>query len=468
MNPFGPSITAVTADETAVRRSALGAGRSISLFAAAASALFFAGCATYRPLPLPTGPDLTGASPLTVPAARLGLPGLAPHPINPGRPLDETSVIILAVLNNPELKARRLEAGVAKAQLLEAGLLPDPQISGSLSRSATHGGYSLGLAEDIRALITRPHALAAARARQRQVNLEILWQEWQVAARAEQLFIRSDADRRLQAVLTEDRDLMRARRRADAEALRRNEITAGTVSADLAALAAVETRLRRTELELNQTHHALAGLLGLNPDAPLRLGAPGRGRPISAATFRAAVAALPRHRADLLALKAGYQSREQRLREAILAQFPSLSAGVEQARSAEEGVRTIGLTVNLTLPLFNRNRGRIAVGRATRAELRQAYQARLDRAVVETDRVRKAIQIMERHDRALAHQVSELRRTARAAEQELRRGDLDLASALRMHADYVSAQAESIRSRAALEQARATLRILLALPFADR
>jgi hypothetical protein len=66
--------------------------------------------------------------------------------------------------------------------------------------------------------------------------------------------------------------------------------------------------------------------------------------------FQAAVTALPHHRADLLALQAGYQSQEQRLREAILAQFPAMSAGVEQARDPVEGISRVSDFRNLLRP----------------------------------------------------------------------------------------------------------------------
>ena len=83
--------------------------------------LMLSGCASYRPHPLPTAPDLARAPGLTVPAQQFWLPGLPPHSISP-EGLDETTVVMLAVFDHPDLKAARLQAGVANAQLLEAGL----------------------------------------------------------------------------------------------------------------------------------------------------------------------------------------------------------------------------------------------------------------------------------------------------------------------------------------------------------
>ena len=138
-------------------------------------ALFVSGCATYHPKPLPTAPDLAQVSVLTASASQFEVPGLKPHSF-PTNGLDETAIVTLAVFNNPDLKAARLQAGVADAQLLEAGLLPDPQVSGGLGQSTFHTGYSIGLSEDLQALITRGAAKAAAKAHGQQVNLEILWQ----------------------------------------------------------------------------------------------------------------------------------------------------------------------------------------------------------------------------------------------------------------------------------------------------
>jgi outer membrane protein TolC len=317
--------------------------------AALFGALLISGCATYHSKPLPTAIDLTRVPTLTIPASQFEIAGLKPHAF-PTNGLDETAVITLAVFNNPDLKTARLQAGVAGAQLLEAGLLPDPVVSGGLAQSALHTGYSIGLNEDIQALITRGAAKAAAKSHARQVNLDILWQEWQVAEKAREMFIQSLADDELQRVLASTRDLLSNRYRQDEDALKRNNITADMVSTDLTALAAADTQLRQLQLEINQNRHALDQLLGLKPDVQLHLVGRSASRPMSHGEFQAAVTALPHHRADLLALQAGYQSQEQRLREAILAQFPAMSAGVEQARDPVEGISRVSDFRNLLRP----------------------------------------------------------------------------------------------------------------------
>ncbi|HZT23545.1 MAG TPA: TolC family protein [Verrucomicrobiae bacterium] len=429
--------------------------------------LLVSGCATYHPQPLPTAPDLMRSPALTVPVSKLDLPGLKPHPLDPAKGLDETAVVTLAVLHNPDLKAARLQAGVAEAQLLEAGLLPDPVVSGGLSQSTLRTGYAVGLSEDLQALITRGAAKAAAQAQVRRVNLEILWQEWQVADRARELFIQTRADDELREVLAVSRDLLNERCQRDKTALQYGDVTAVTVSADLAALAEAQATLRQLQLQANQTRHELDQLLGLKPDTPIRLTGGSQIQPLSSAEFQAAVAALPRRRADLLALQAGYQSQEEKLREVILAQFPAISAGVEQAKSAEEGIHTVGLTVNVTLPLFNRNRGQIALQQATRALLWQTYQARLDQAVNQADQLWQAVRLMARQQADLQKRLAQLEKMAAAAERSFRLGNLDAGTYAGMELNFRTAQAEAIRLRAALERAEAALQLLLGLPLAS-
>lgn len=422
------------------------------------------GCAHYRPNPLPTAPDLQMMPQLTVPAKQFWLPGLEPHMVST-KGLDETTVMTLAVFNNPDLKAARLQTGVAKAQLLQAGLLPDPQFDVNFATSALDYGGVLGLSQQIQALLTRGAAKAAAHASVQQVNLNILWQEWQIAEQARELFIQARADSRLQSVLTSARAVLQDRYNRDQTAMQHGDETAGTVAADLYSLSNADTALRQLQIQINLNRHALNALLGLDPSIQLHLIGPIAVPALSQSEYNAAVVALPQNRADLLALQAGYQSQEETLRRAILAQFPALSAGVEFERDPVEGVNAIGPTVTLSLPIFNRNRGQIAIQRATRAVLRQTYQARLDATQSQADQVWQASRILARQLKDLDAQLPELEKTAAAARQSLRDYNLNAPLYVTLESNLLAKEAQEIRLRAALENARSALRMLLGLPF---
>ena len=77
-------------------------------------------CATYQPLPLDTHVHL-----------KHKLSELAHSGVRIDQPLSVYDVAVLAVENNPDLIATRTQRGVARAQVLEAGLLPNPSISAS-------------------------------------------------------------------------------------------------------------------------------------------------------------------------------------------------------------------------------------------------------------------------------------------------------------------------------------------------
>lgn len=435
-----------------------------SLLTVAILSLVLSGCAAYHAHPLPVAPDLMRTPQLTVPAKQFALPGLAPHCISP-RGLDVTTVVLLAVSNDPDLKAARLQAGVARAQMLEARLLPDPQLSAGFATSATNYGGDLGLSQDIQALITRGAARATAKTSAQQVNLNILWQEWQVAEKARELFIQLQSDEQLQSVLSATRNLYSSRYQRDRAAMQRGDETLSTVAADLTLLSNADTSLRQLQININLTRHGLNQLLGLQPNVRIHLNGSAALTPLSPSQFAADIAALPHRRADLLALQAGYQSQEETLRRAVLAQFPSVSAGVDLERDPVEGVNAFGPTVSITLPIFNRNRGQIAIQRATRAVLRQTYQAQLDTAVNQADQLWRATRIMAAQLNTLNAQLLRLKQTAAAAQQSFNRENLAPGLYINLETGFLSKQAEAIRLRAALNTAQSALRLLLGLPF---
>jgi len=430
-----------------------------------------AGCASYHPNPLPKGPDLAGkAADLKTPSAPLRIPGLPDHhTLDPADGLDRTETVLAAVLNNPDLRAARSKRGIERAQLLQAGLLPDPQLSGSLDHPTSNGpglvnGFSLGLAQDLQALITRGAARQARKQKVRKVDLNLLWQEWQVAERARSLFIEHRAQQRLQALYTRMRRLYARRYRSDKAALRRGDLTLPASAGDLSNLVDARSRLRKLARARNKTDHELRALLGLRPDAPLHLVGKAPVRPLDAAALHRATVALPHRRPDLLALRAGYASQEASVRQAILAQFPGIQVGINRAADTS-AVQTVGLTLAIRLPLFNRNRGHIAVERATRAHLRRTYQARLDQAVGKAHRVWQKSRLLARQLREVRERVPELAAMTRRVRRGFQAGDVSAATWTDLQSKLLAKRAEAVQLRASLGQARVALDTLLGMPL---
>src|SRR5205085_11643062 len=136
--------------------------------------------------PLPSEPNLAAAPDrLTVDPGRLRVAPLKTIRIDPADGFTPLEVAVLAVLNAPDLEAKRKAAGVGEAQVFQAGLLPDPQIATSfdlpISGPDTHPAYSVAPSIDIAGLLARAYARRAAKFTARAADLNLLWSEWSIA-----------------------------------------------------------------------------------------------------------------------------------------------------------------------------------------------------------------------------------------------------------------------------------------------
>jgi outer membrane protein TolC len=351
------------------------------LLAGLAAALL-AGCAVYHPLPLDAGRGPARVTDIEVPVASMPVPALRTYPFDPANGLDVTEVAMLAVANDPQLKTQRDAAGVAHAQAYAAGLLPDPQLNYEHDRPAagspqgTTTAYTAGLTFDLGNLITRSARVKSARAGAQQVDLDLLWSEWQAIAEARTLFDRMYFLRERAARLERERAALAPVQAAITRALHSGDLTYDVAGAGLNAAADAANQLGDAQRQLHQAEHDLHNLLGLDASVPLQLtGAPFTVEPDEGEVQRA-LSGMARRRPDLLALEAGYRAQDEKLRAAILAQFPAITVGFVKARD-NGNISSNGLSVSLSLPLFDGNRGNIAIERATRQQLHDEYAARL-------------------------------------------------------------------------------------------
>ena len=419
------------------------------------------GCATYADLPLDTGAGAAGVSQLTAPTSVMPLPALSTHRFDPADGLDVTEVAMLAVANSPDLRLKRDELGIARAQAFAAGLLPDPQLALSAdfprqSGTGISSAFSLGLSEDITALLTRSSRRAAARSQARQVNLDLLWAEWQTVAQARLLFDQVLNLRAQQARLEHERDALGTVGGYIHAALQAGNLTYDSASAGLNAEADVHKRLADTAIALHQARSDLHLLLGLAPTAKLDLvGAPWFRQP-TPAQVQTALDDLPRRRPDLLALQAGYQSQQAKLRSAILAQFPALSIGFNTARDTS-AVYTNGLSIGITLPLFDRNRGNIAIERATRQQLHDDYAARVLATRSDMQRITRDLATLDGQVATLSAHATQLDQARASAERAWQTGTLDWPTYLAIRSNALSADLDLL----GVQQERATQSIAL-------
>lgn len=425
-----------------------------------------AGCATYQPLSLQTKPRFPVDVPhLVVQSARMPLPELAAHRFDPSDGLDMTEVAMLAVANNPQLKVARDEAGIAHAQAFAAGLLPDPQLS--LTRDFPTNGttgntsaFNLGLSYDVNALLTHSAVKSAAQAAQRQTDLNLLWQEWQIVSQARLLFARNLGQQQLLAVLQKERALLFSRYQRTQHALAQGNLTVDAANADLAALQTLDTAINDLARQNATNRHDLNALLGLAPDMRLHLVGEVQLPPLDEAGLKPAMAQIGARRPDLLALQAGYESQEQRFRQAVLAQFPALNIGLTRARDTS-GLYTQGFGITLSLPIFNRNRGNIAIEQATRQRLHDEYQMRINSAAADIVRILEDQKLLEKQLQNVESGVDVLALAAANAEAAFDEGNIDSLAYTNLRTAWLAKQAEAITLKQTLLEQRVALLALI-------
>lgn len=358
-----------------------------SLFAGAlpvaALAAVVAGCARYKPMPLTSDAvnaaltvQIDAASTRPASVANESLPATTVDLRN-GLSPDEAAVV--AVVYNPTLRAERDRLSVSSAQLLQAGLLPNPQLTievdpvngGNTVDTVT--GWAVGLNWEVTALITHDAKVAAAKSGQSAVRLDVAWKEWQAAAAARlavfdlvalnQQLIEARA---VQDRLSENLRVMR-------QAVDRGHKTVVDLAAAETATDDARSAVLALEREAEHQRVTLARALGLPAERELRVqagvGLPSRIDVPDASTF---YESLEERRLDLVGLHRGYEGQESTLRAAVLAQFPKVSIGVLPA-SDTSNVHTMGVGATIDLPIFDRNQGNIAIERATRKQLFDEY-----------------------------------------------------------------------------------------------
>jgi outer membrane protein TolC len=406
-----------------------------------AVSFLLAACASYQPLPLKTRDEL-----------KHKLSELEHTGVRIDRPLSVYDIAVLAVENNPDLKATRTQRGVARAQVLEAGLLPNPSFSASYGfllnpPAALFDSFTIGITQDIQKSITLQGRLRTAQAAALQVDASILWEEWQLIGKARLLVFDLVELEKQHKVLMAYTAALRDRFERGRRALSEGNATLSTVAPDL--MTYNETRKDLNDLERDQEdkRHDLDALLGLAPEVMIPLQTQLQVLQVDGKAVMAALADLADRRPDLIALQLGYRSQDEKFRGAIVGQFPALTFGPSYARGTSDD-RTFGPSLTMDLPIFDRNQGNVAIEKATREQLRAEFNARLEAAHGE---VLASLATQRLIGRQLAEERAELpvlQGFANQAENAMNAGNIDE----RAYVDLISANYAKKRTVLQLEQ----------------
>ncbi|MEO5954075.1 MAG: TolC family protein [Nitrospiraceae bacterium] len=342
-------------------------------------------CTGYQALPLSS--DAAGETPdmtrIRIAAQEIHHPILKPLDFDDRDGLSPDEAAVLAVLANPGLRAVRDQRAIAAGQVLQAGILPNPRLTYFLSIPTgtvpvgTVTEFGGTLLWDLQTLINRGARVEAAEARAVAVDLDVAWQEWQVAQAAKLAAYRLWTLQSQAQLATELSDLLTGNVTQMRQALQRGILTGLELSAAESAHNNARTNMLELEKQVRQQQLALNRLVGLPPDRAIPLEhsieLPARLVPH---TLEWCLEGLEDRRLDLVALRQGYASQEATVRAAILSQFSNISIGFYDVRDLGNFYRP-GPQISADLPIFNRNQGNIAIERATRQKLLDEYTNRV-------------------------------------------------------------------------------------------
>jgi len=308
--------------------------------------LALAACRSYRPAPLDPSAilrELRGVRLVSTTEAK-GSTGFDPRD---GLTLREAAAV--GVAGNPELTRLRAERGIAKAQLIEAGLLEDPVAGWEASDWLVDGNRDaaltgLGLSWELPRPGERGAKRDGAQARIEEVRHEVLAAEWGVAREVALAYVEALGARRRVALSERLLAITRrthayfleGRKQGAATALQENlaGLALAEVEAEAKAFAAAQVQAR---LELNE-------LLGLPPDLRFVLQESEEDLAVVSARSDAGklVEEAVRTRPDLRALLARYARAEAALKLEYRRQWPRIS---------------IGAGIEIAIPIFTRFNG---------------------------------------------------------------------------------------------------------------
>src|SRR6266550_6958478 len=214
---------------------------------------------------------------LRVPASRFQSQSPEQLSVDLRRGIGPDDAATIALYSNPALRAIRDRRGLAAAQLIQAGILPNPAVSYARdfvtggSTAGTRDGYTLSAGWEFSALIPFLPKQTAARKNFQSVDLDVAWQEWQIAVNARMAVYRVvglDAQaaqaREANEGLQQSRDAMR--KAVDAHEKTVLDLAAAeSASQDSrATMLAVEQEFEKQRLGLNK-------ILGAGPDTKVAL-----------------------------------------------------------------------------------------------------------------------------------------------------------------------------------------------------
>ncbi len=416
-------------------------------------------CATWEPAPLDPPDILQELAVVTPESAADRLSG---EVFDPRDGLDRREAAALAVTLNPRLQALRAEVGVASARLVEAGLLPNPEVGWDAVDwlvGGTRDDFLTGLG--LMQPLPRPGELSArqgvARARLEEVRWEILAGEWALRRDVDRAILdvvaareRRALNQRLAAVATSTHDFF-------ARGLEVGAATALQENLAQLELASIEREQARLGVALDQAWERLNALLGLPPGSRFELQAElaafSAPEPLPKAAGLAEVAL--ERRPEVHDALAWYRLAEQALRLEVARQWPTLA---------------VGTGLSLVLPVFTRwNRPAIRTAEEVRERTARELRATVHRLRSEVHAAWQALRLAADQVHIFRDSLEpRIERNVRLTEEALRLGEATLAEILVAQRQVLDTRREYLDARVQLARAAIDLEWAIGPPLEEK
>lgn len=422
------------------------------------------GCALYHPLPLARAPDLVGGLSWLRTQAPATRPGEVGRRIDIEKPLGIDDVGLLAVLNDPDLRAAQGQADLAQANLLQSSLLPNP--SASVSFAPILGGtdvapaWTASLSQDVKSILTYHTRKKSARFQAQQVNADLLWQQWEIAQKARLLTLDLYYGQQSLDLSRRELELLDQEVRKVQSAIQARNLDFTALAPLLTAKAAAEQAVASLSLTQLQSWQSLDAMLGLDPKVRFAIAKPSL--PPLPSDLTPLLTDLADRRPDLVALQLGYRSADEDVRTAIIGQFPAFVLGGQWGQDTSN-VRSAGPLATFDLPIFDRNQGQVAQTRATRLLLHEQYQARLDDAVASVRGLDAQVRRLTEDLDSASDAAAAAETMSQSAQKAYAQGNIDQRSLADFETTALDRRVEALALARSLGEAQITLTVELGL-----
>jgi outer membrane protein, heavy metal efflux system len=442
------------------------------LLALAAVGWLAAGCAHYQPRPISPAATRDDLAARRLDAAELGdfLRQRAGVETWPPASWDLRALTLAAVFYSPDLEVARARWGVARAGEVTAGARPEPALSVAAGYNATSVGIrpwvpeaALGL--PVETAGKRGSRIAEAGQLSEAARLGVIAAAWEVRSRVRRAYVALSAAQQEGALLTRQRDLeVESVRILDAQlhlgAVSPAEVAQARIALDQSRLAVLAAAQRATQARVD-----LAAAIGVTagaldgvalPFADLEEPAPDL--PANEVRRRAMVG-----RSDLLAGLAEYEASQAALRLEIARQYPDLDIGAGYQLDQTDSKWTLSL--GLTLPVFNRNRGPIAEAEARRREAAARFLALQSRVIAEIDGAVAAYRTAGEQAKGADELVGSLERRQATAAEAYRLGEISKLELVGAELELAAGELTRLAARTGFEEAGGRLEDAIQSPL---